>query len=56
MNTLYQGTQIESLTCYLFSDPKFHEFAWYASKLANEHDIFYNVNQLCFPVNVCTVI
>ena len=28
------------------------KFAWYASKLANERDIFYNVNQLCFPPNV----
>ena len=28
------------------------QFAWYASKLTHEREIFSNVNQLCFPVNI----
>lgn len=31
------------------------QFAWYAAKLANEREIFYNVNQICFPINVHNV-
>jgi len=55
LNSRYDAIRIQSLTHYLLCAPKFKnmiQFAWYASKLAKERDIFYNVNQLCFPVNV----
>jgi len=53
LNSRYDAIRIQSLTHYLLCAPKFKnmiQFAWYASKLAKERDIFYNVNQLCFPV------
>jgi len=55
LNSRYDAIRIQSLTHYLLRAPAFKnmiQFAWYASKLANEREIFYNVNQLCFPPNV----
>ncbi|XP_071642227.1 uncharacterized protein [Temnothorax longispinosus] len=55
LNSRYDAIKIQSLTHYLLSAPLFKnmiQFAWYASKLANEREIFCNVNQLCFPPNI----
>uniref|UniRef100_UPI001478BC9B LOW QUALITY PROTEIN: uncharacterized protein LOC117611452 n=1 Tax=Osmia lignaria TaxID=473952 RepID=UPI001478BC9B len=55
LNTRYDAIRIQSLIHYLLSAPLFKkmiQFAWYASKLGNERDIFYNVNQLCFPSDI----
>ncbi|XP_076545771.1 LOW QUALITY PROTEIN: uncharacterized protein LOC117611086 [Osmia lignaria lignaria] len=55
LNTRYDAISIQSLIHYLLSAPLFKkmiQFAWYASKLENERDIFYNVNQLCFPPDI----
>jgi len=55
LNSRYDAIRIQSLTHYLLCALKFKnmiQFAWYASKLTKERDIFYNVNQLCFPVNI----
>lgn len=55
LNSRYDAIRIQSLTHYILSSPKFKnmiQYAWYASKLASEREIFLNVNQLCFPVNI----
>jgi hypothetical protein len=55
LNTRADAIRIQSLTHYLLSAPKFKcmlQFAWYASKLADDREIFLNVNQLCFPSNI----
>lgn len=55
LNTRADAIRIQSLTHYLLSAPEFKcmlKYAWYASKLADDRDIFYNVNQLCFPSNI----
>jgi hypothetical protein len=55
LNSRYDAIKIQSLTHYLLCAPSFKnmiQFAWYASKLADEREIFYNVNQICFPHNI----
>lgn len=55
LNTRSDAIRIQSLVHYLLSAPKFKcmlEYAWYASKLSDKRDIFFNVNQLCFPPNI----
>lgn len=59
LNSRYDAIRIQSLTHYLVCAPLFKnmiQFAWYASKLTScEREIFYNVNQLCFPPNIHNV-
>lgn len=55
LNTRADAIRIQSLTHYLLSAPKFKcmlQYAWYASKLAEDREIFFNVNQICFPPNI----
>lgn len=55
LNTRTDAIRIQSLTHYLLSAPKFKcmvQYAWYASKLAEDREIFFNVNQICFPPNI----
>ncbi|XP_032675579.1 uncharacterized protein LOC116846167 isoform X2 [Odontomachus brunneus] len=55
LDTRADAIRIQSLTHYILSAPVFKfmlQYAWYASNLVENRNIFHNVNQICFPLNI----
>ncbi|GBN35976.1 hypothetical protein AVEN_22431-1 [Araneus ventricosus] len=55
INSREDCIKIQSIVHHQLSSPIFREmirYAWYAAKLSKEREIFYNVNEVCFPTNL----
>ncbi|XP_020292188.1 uncharacterized protein LOC109858896 [Pseudomyrmex gracilis] len=47
--------KIHSIIHHQLSAPSFQnmlQYAWFASKLTNEREVFMNVNEVCFPIDI----
>jgi len=55
INSREDCIKIQSIVHHQLSSPIFNDmirFAWYASRLSDERDIFMNVNEVCFPAEL----